>query len=61
MTPIAVTNPQGKIVYVNADHITLVRLATSMDSEGAKTVLHLSSGANQSVQEHIHEVIARIP
>jgi hypothetical protein len=55
---IKLTEPGGKLIHVNVEHVTSVRSDTLIP--GARAQLDLTSGKFQGVQETIDEIMALI-
>jgi hypothetical protein len=52
------TEPGGKLIHVNLEHVTAVRSDTQIP--GAKAQLDLTSGKFQGVQENVEQVMQLI-
>jgi hypothetical protein len=52
------TEPGGKLIHINVEHVTSVRSDTLIP--GARAQLDLTSGKFQGVQETIDEIMALI-
>jgi hypothetical protein len=52
------TEPGGKLIHINVEHVTSVRSDTQIP--GARAQLDLTSGKFQGVQETIDEIMALI-
>ena len=55
---IKLTEPGGKLVHINREHVTSVRSATLIP--GARAQLDLTSGKFQGVQENVEQVMQLI-
>ena len=55
---IKLTEPGGKLIHINVEHVTSVRSDTQIP--GARAQLDLTSGKFQGVQETIDEIMALI-
>src|SRR6266576_6516913 len=55
---IKLTEPGGKLVHINREHVTSVRSATLIPGAGAQ--LDLTSGKFQGVQENVEQVMQLI-
>ena len=55
---IKLTEPGGKLIHINVQHVTSVRSDTQIP--GARAQLDLTSGKFQGVQETIDEIMALI-
>jgi hypothetical protein len=55
---IKLTEPGGKLIHINVEHVTSVRSDTLIP--GARAQLDLTSGKFQGVQETIDEIMALI-
>lgn len=55
---IRLTEPGGKLIHVNLEHVTAVRSDTQIP--GAKAQLDLTSGKFQGVQENVEQVMQLI-
>jgi len=55
---IRLTEPGGKLIHINVEHVTSVRSDTQIP--GARAQLDLTSGKFQGVQETIDEIMALI-
>ena len=58
MAWIKLTEPGGKLIHINVEHVTSVRSDTLIP--GARAQLDLTSGKFQGVQETIDEIMALI-
>jgi hypothetical protein len=58
MTWIRLTEPGGKLIHINVEHVTAVRSDTQIP--GARAQLDLTSGKFQGVQEDIEQVMQLI-
>ena len=52
------TEPGGKLIHINLEHVTAVRSDTQIP--GARAQLDLTSGKFQAVQENIEQVMQLI-
>jgi hypothetical protein len=52
------TEPGGKLIHINVEHVTSVRADTQIP--GAKAQLDLTSGKFQGVQENVEQVMQLI-
>jgi hypothetical protein len=55
---IKLTEPGGKLIHINAEHVTSVRSDTQIP--GARAQLDLTSGKFQGVQENVEQVMQLI-
>jgi hypothetical protein len=55
---IRLTEPGGKLIHINLEHVTAVRSDTQIP--GARAQLDLTSGKFQAVQENIEQVMQLI-
>ena len=55
---IRLTEPGGKLIHINLEHVTAVRSDTQIP--GARTQLDLTSGKFQAVQENIEQIMQLI-
>jgi hypothetical protein len=55
---IRLTEPGGKLIHINVEHVTAVRSDTQIP--GARAQLDLTSGKFQGVQENIEQVMQLI-
>jgi hypothetical protein len=55
---IKLTEPGGKLIHINVEHVTSVRSDTQIP--GARTQLDLTSGKFQGVQENVEQVMQLI-
>src|SRR5262244_2878341 len=55
---IKLTEPGGKLIHINVEHVTSVRADTQIP--GAKAQLDLTSGKFQGVQEDVEQVMQLI-
>ena len=55
---IKLTEPSGKLIHINVEHVTSVRADTQIP--GAKAQLDLTSGKFQGVQENVEQVMQLI-
>jgi hypothetical protein len=55
---IRLTEPGGKLIHINVEHVTAVRSDTQIP--GAKAQLDLTSGKFQGVQENVEQVMQLI-
>lgn len=58
MTWIRLTEPGGKLIHINVEHVTAVRSDTQIP--GARAQLDLTSGKFQGVQEDVEQVMQLI-
>jgi hypothetical protein len=58
MVWIKLTEPGGKLIHINVEHVTSVRSDTQIP--GARAQLDLASGKFQGVQENVEQVIQLI-
>jgi hypothetical protein len=58
MVWIKLTEPSGKLIHINLEHVTSVRSDTQIP--GARTQLDLTSGKFQGVQENVDQVMQLI-
>ena len=55
---IKLTEPGGKLIHINVEHVTSVRSDTQIP--GARTQLDLTSGKFQGVQENVEQIMQLI-
>ena len=55
---IRLTEPGGKLIHINVEHVTAVRSDTQIP--GARAQLDLTSGKFQGVQENVEQVMQLI-
>jgi hypothetical protein len=55
---IKLTEPGGKLIHINLEHVTSVRSATVIP--GARAQLELTSGKFQGVQEDVEQIMELI-
>jgi hypothetical protein len=55
---IKLTEPGGKLIHINVEHVTSVRSGTQIP--GARAQLDLTSGKFQGVQENVEQVMQLI-
>jgi hypothetical protein len=58
MVWIKLTEPSGKLIFINVEHVTSVRSDTQIP--GARAQLDLTSGKFQGVQENVEQVMQLI-